>query len=96
MNNEIRIYVADFAAYSNNKLHGVWVSATDDLDDIWNQVNQLLAESLGGLVEEYAIHDYEGFGGYALGEYEGLETAQKIACLLVLLRNTRILVGVAE
>lgn len=82
MDHEIRIYVADLAAYNNGKLHGVWINATDDMDDIWNQVNQMLAESPEGFAEEYAIHDYEGFEGYALGEYEGLEAAHKIACFI--------------
>ena len=82
MNADIRIYVADLAAYNNGKLHGVWINATDDMDDIWNQVNQMLAESPEGFAEEYAIHDYEGFEGYALSEYEGLEAAHKIACFI--------------
>lgn len=82
MSNEIRIYVADLAAYNNGKLHGVWVNATDDLDDIWNQVNQMLAKSPEGFAEEYAIHDYEGFDGYSISEYEGLETAHEIACFI--------------
>jgi antirestriction protein len=30
-------------------------------------------------VEEYAIHDFEGFDGYPLGEYEGIESAHAIA-----------------
>lgn len=82
MSNEIRIYVADLAAYNNGKLHGVWINATDDLDDIWNQVNQMLAESPEDFAEEYAIHDYESFEGYALSEYEGLKTAHEIACFI--------------
>ena len=83
MSNDIRIYVADLAAYNNGKLHGVWINATDDLDDIWEQqVNQMLAESPEGFAEEYAIHDYEGFDGYASSEYEGLERVQKIACFI--------------
>lgn len=60
---EIRIYVADLAAYNNGKLHGVWINATDDLDAIREQVNQMLAASPEGFAEEYAIHDHEGFGG---------------------------------
>jgi antirestriction protein len=32
--------------------------------------------------EEYAIHDYEGFDGYQLGEYEGIEAAHEIACFI--------------
>ena len=30
MSEEIRIYVADLAAYNNGKLHGVWIDATQD------------------------------------------------------------------
>jgi len=82
MNADIRIYVADLAAYNNGKLHGIWINATDDLDDIQEQVNQMLAESPEGFAEEYAIHDYEGFDGYALSEYEGLKSANEIACFI--------------
>lgn len=82
MNTEIRIYVADLAAYNNGKLHGVWIDACDELEDIQEQINQMLASSPEGFAEEYAIHDYEGFGGYALGEYEGIEAAHEIACFI--------------
>jgi hypothetical protein len=30
MKYEIRIQVADLAAYNNSKLHGVWINAIDD------------------------------------------------------------------
>lgn len=79
---EIRIYVADLAAYNNGKLHGVWINACDDLEDIQEQVNKMLKDSPENFADEYAIHDYEGFGGYGLGEYEGIETAHKIACFI--------------
>jgi antirestriction protein ArdA len=81
MSTEIRIYVTDLAAYNNGKLHGVWINVTDDLDDIQEQINKMLASSPEGFAEEYAIHDYEGFDGYSLGEYEGIEAAHEIACL---------------
>ena len=42
MSEEIRIYVADLAAYNNGRLHGVWIDATEEMDDIWAQVNQML------------------------------------------------------
>ena len=32
--------------------------------------------------EEYAIHDYEGFGAYQVSEYEGLESVHEVACFL--------------
>jgi len=82
MNDEIRIYVADLAAYNNGKLHGVWINALNDLDDIQDQINDLLKRSPEPDAEEYAIHDYEGFEGYGLGEYEGIESAHEIACFI--------------
>jgi len=83
MSEDIRIYVADLAAYNNGYLHGVWIDATQDIDDIWEQINKMLkASPIDEVAEEYAIHDFEGFGSYRLGEYEGIETAQKIACFI--------------
>ena len=82
MSTEIRIYVADLTACNNGKLHGVWINATDDLDDIQEQVNKMLAESPEGFAEECAIHDYEGFDSYTLSEYEGLKTVHEIACFI--------------
>ena len=82
MNTEIRIYVADLAAYNNGKLHGVWIDATDELDDIQEQINKMLENSPEGFAEEFAIHDYEGFGSYGLGEYEGIESVHEIACFI--------------
>jgi len=82
MCNEIRIYVADLAAYNNGKLHGVWIDATQDLDDIQEQVNTMLAQSPELDAEEYAIHDFEGFNGYRLSEYEGLESAHEVASFI--------------
>lgn len=82
MSEEIRIYVADLAAYNNGKLHGVWIDATRDINDIQARINTMLAESPEGFVEEYAIHDYEGFGGYSVGEYEGIQSLHEIACFI--------------
>ena len=79
---EIRIYVADLAAYNNGKLHGVWIDATQNMDDIQDQINDMLANSPEEFAEEYAIHDYEGFGGYSVSEYEGIQSVQEIACFI--------------
>lgn len=82
MSEDIRIYVACLAAYNNGKLHGAWIDATQDLDDIQDQINQMLDESPEEDAEEYAIHDYEGFGGYGLSEYEGIPSVHEIACFI--------------
>ena len=75
MSEEIRISVADIAAYDNGKLHGVWIDATQDVDGIQEQINELLTNSPEEDVEEYAIHDCEGFAGYSVSEYEGIQSA---------------------
>lgn len=82
MSEEIRIYVADLAAYNNGKLHGAWINACEELDDINAQINEMLSASPEGFSEEYAIHDYEGFGGYTLSEYAGVEATHEIACFV--------------
>jgi len=32
--------------------------------------------------EEYAIHDYEGFGSCPLSEYEGINSVHEVACCI--------------
>ncbi|QEI11815.1 antirestriction protein ArdA [Cellvibrio japonicus] len=78
----INIYVADLAAYNAGYLHGVWIDATLDVEDIQEQINTMLAASPVEAAEEYAIHDYEGFEGYDLGEYAGIKSAHEIACFI--------------
>lgn len=79
MTTEPRIYVADLAAYNAGFLHGVWIDATLDIADINEQISQMLAASPVEDSEEYAIHDHEGFDGYSLGEYEGIQAAHDVA-----------------
>lgn len=82
MSDEIRIYVADLAAYNSGYLRGVWIDATLDIADIQDEINKMLSGSPVSDAEEYAIHDYEGFDGYRLGEYEGIDTAHEIALFI--------------
>lgn len=82
MSEDIKIYVADLTAYNNGKLHGVWIDATQELDDIQDQINEMLESSPEELAEEWAIHDYEGFGSYSVSEYEGIQSLHEIACFI--------------
>jgi len=77
-----RIYIADLAAYNAGILHGTWIEATDDIETIHEQVRELLAASPEPFAEEYAIHDFEGFGGFDLSEYTCLARAHEIACFI--------------
>ena len=79
MTTEPRIYVADLAAYNAGFLHGVWIDATLDVSDINEQIRDMLAASPVDDAEEYAIHDYEGFDGYSLDQFEGIQTAHDVA-----------------
>lgn len=76
---EPRIYVACLAAYNNGKLHGKWIDATQDADSIQDEINAMLKASPEPNAEEYAIHDFEGFGSLRLSEYESIETIAKLA-----------------
>lgn len=74
-----RIYVACLASYNNAILHGVWIDAHQDTDEIWAEVSAMLKASPIPEAEEFAIHDYEGFGKAALHEYSSLETVSQLA-----------------
>lgn len=74
-----RVYVASLSDYNAGRLHGVWIDATDDLDTIWAHVQAMLAASASPGAEEWAIHDYEGFGPVRIDEYENLETVNQLA-----------------
>jgi antirestriction protein len=69
---EIRIYVACLAAYNNGYLHGRWIDATNGACVIQDEINEMLATSPIPDAEEWATHDYEGFEGLSLSEYEGI------------------------
>jgi antirestriction protein len=79
---EIRIYVACLAAYNAGILHGVWIDATQDAEAMGREVAAMLAASPVAGAEEYAIHDYEGFEGAPISEYQGLESVSEIAAFI--------------
>ena len=76
---EQKIYVACLASYNAGTLHGEWIDATLEADEIHEQVTAMLAKSKEPGAEEWAIHDYEGFGAIQLNEYSGFEMVSKLA-----------------
>lgn len=74
-----RIYVACLAAYNNGILHGAWIDAARETWALWDDVRDMLLASPVAGAEEWAIHDYEGFGGVRLEEYSGLERVSELA-----------------
>lgn len=77
-----RIYVACLAAYNNGYLHGAWLSANRDVDEIYAEIQEMLAKSPIENAEEFAIHDYEGFGDAQLSEYESIDSVVKVAAFI--------------
>ncbi|MEE9186642.1 MAG: antirestriction protein ArdA [Bacteroidota bacterium] len=77
-----RVYVACLAAYNNGKLHGTWIDAHQDADDIRAEIAAMLKESPEPDAEEWAIHDFENFGGLRLSEGEDIEQLVELAELI--------------
>lgn len=77
-----RIYVACLAAYNNGHLHGAWIDADQDEEAIFAEIHTMLLRSPVPDAEEYAIHDYEGFGGVELREYSAINTVVRVAAFL--------------
>jgi antirestriction protein len=78
----IKIYVACLAAYNNGILHGRWIDATQGEDHIWDGIKAMLAASPIPGAEEHAIHDYEGFEGVSLSEYESVQRVAELAAFI--------------
>lgn len=77
-----KIYVACLAAYNNGKLHGAWIDATQSADAIHDEIKAMLATSPEAGAEEWAIHDYEGFGSVRISEWESMELIADMAALI--------------
>ncbi len=73
-----RIYVASLSDYNAGRLHGRWIDVTGDVDSIYSEITDMLATAPEPGAEEWAIHDYEGFGPVRLSEYENLDTVAAI------------------
>jgi antirestriction protein len=73
-----RIYVASLSDYNAGVLHGEWIDADQDPDELNAAVQAMLAASREDVAEEWAVHDYEGFGPFRVGEYESLSTISAV------------------
>jgi antirestriction protein len=73
------IYVASLADYNNGVLHGAWIDAAREPEDIQADINDILDSSREPDAEEWAIHDYEQFGRWRVHEYDSIEQVSRIA-----------------
>lgn len=81
-NSQIRIYVASLADYNAGRLLGKWIDAAHSAEAIHAEISAMLKTSAEPIAEEWAIHDYEGFGSLRLGEYESIENVAEVASLI--------------
>lgn len=76
-----RIYVACLASYNPGHLHGEWIDAMD-AKDIREAIQAMLRRSPCPGAEEWAIHDYEGFGPLRLSEWEDIDRVAELGSLI--------------
>lgn len=78
-----QIYVACLASYVSGHLHGRFIDATQDAENIHDEIQQMLSTSPIATddepCEEWAIHDYENFCSIRLDEYENIEHVSALA-----------------
>lgn len=79
-----RIYFASLSDYNNGILHGRWIDAGNDAGTMQQEVDEMLRASpttrrYGEPAEEWAVHDYEGFGDLRLSEMDSLDYIARIA-----------------
>jgi antirestriction protein len=88
-----RIFARCLSAYNNGILHGMWIDANQEPDEIQEAINYMLSWSPMSRTEEcvgeafpkgaeWAIHDYENFEGITISEYESIERVSKLAMLV--------------
>lgn len=82
MNNP-SIYIACLASYNNGILFGTWIDATQDTDAVEEEIKEMLSQSPTPHAEEWAIHDYDGFGSYQLHEYGSIASVCEIATFII-------------
>jgi antirestriction protein len=81
---EPRIWVGSLADYNDGVLHGEWLDAAREPDDIHRDIHSMLAASptaarTGQPAEEWGIFDHEGFGRLRIDEYEAIEYVSRVA-----------------
>ncbi|MGD0082034.1 MAG: antirestriction protein ArdA [Acidimicrobiales bacterium] len=73
-----KVWIASLSDYNAGHLHGAWVEADQEPDDIWAGINEVLRSSKEPGAEEWAVFDYEGFGPLRLSEYETVERISRL------------------
>ncbi len=73
------VWVGSLADYNAGHLHGDWIDAAVEPEQLHAAVQAILATSTEPVAEEWGIFDYDEFGAFKVGEYESLEVVSRIA-----------------
>jgi len=77
------IWVGSLADYNNGDLHGTWLDAAREPEEIYTDIRAMLgngpAAARGEAPEEWGIFDYQSFGSLRIGEYEPIEQVARLA-----------------
>ena len=74
-----QIWVGSLSDYNAGHLHGLWVDAWQEPEDLRAIVGWLLRSSPMPDAEEYGIFDHQDFCGVELGEYALLDRVSRLA-----------------
>ncbi len=77
-----RVYVACLASYNAGLLHGGWVDAVD-AEALQGGIDAVIKSSPTKGAEEWAFHDFEGFGDCALSPTCDVEELAEIGALIL-------------
>src|SRR5215203_5268237 len=82
-----QIWVGSLADYNNGDLHGQWLDAAREPEEVHADIQAMLARGpaarRGEAAGEWGIFDYEDFGSLRLGEYESIEDVARLAAGIV-------------
>lgn len=73
------IWVGSLSDYNHGRLHGVWMDATLDPDELRDAIQFMLRNGYVPGAEEWGIFDHSGFCGYQVSEWSSLDTVSLVA-----------------
>lgn len=79
LNRRAQIWVGSLADYNAGRLHGAWINAAQDVEDLEADIARMLAAAPSPGAEEWGIFDFDGFGPLRLSEYEDLNLVSTLA-----------------
>jgi antirestriction protein len=74
-----RVWAGCLAAYNAGELHGCWIDANQEPEEIMAEIRAMLDQSPEAGAEEFGFFDYEGFGPLNLCQYTPVATIANLA-----------------